>query len=552
MSPSSGPPEPSAAFGPNVVRPTGTSAPDALQDDSEVAHEPGALRKGLSWLPSLLVIVAFAAIAWVGHRNDWKLPKVAGSTGKDDLAWCESHGVAEDECIVCRPGLIEDSPELAFCTQHGVFGCVLCNPSIAETKTPTQPLASDLERAARALTLRHRKENLSIANSPGTRIQFSSLESMRKAGVDVEPVQRHQIIESVSAAGEILYDATKTAQVSPQADGIVRRVLVEVGNWVQPGQVLALIDSTEAGRLKTELIAAMADERLRDATVSRLRPIAGEAVAGRRLLESENDLQQARSMVDRTAAALGNLGIHVDLNELRRLDSVAVEAHVRRLGLGDVNVNTTAIDEVSKNLIAVTAPLGGQIVERSATIGKVVDRGSELFRVVDTRNVWLDLRVAEEDASLVRLGQIAHFTPDGQRRQHSGMITWISSDVDPQTRTVRVRAELANTDQTLRNESFGRGQVILREEADAIVVPQLAVQWDGSGQILFVRDARFFEADRPKFFVARSVRTGISQDGFVEVIAGVLPGEVVATEGSDVLRAQLLRSNLGAGCTCGH
>ncbi len=55
-----------------------------------------------------------------------------------------------------------------------------------------------------------------------------------------------------------------------------------------------------AGQLKTELFAALADERLQQTTVTRLRPLAGEAVAGKRLLESENDLQQASAMVDRS------------------------------------------------------------------------------------------------------------------------------------------------------------------------------------------------------------------------------------------------------------
>ena len=58
---------------------------------------------------------------------------------------------------------------------------------------------------------------------------------------------------------------------------------------------------------------------------------------------------------------------------------------------------------------------------------------------------------------------------------------WISTDVDPQTRTVRVRAELANEDNRLRNESFGHGQIVLRDEPDAIVVPDSSVQWDGTG-----------------------------------------------------------------------
>ncbi len=115
-----------------------------------------------------------------------------------------------------------------------------------------------------------------------------------------------------------------------------------------------------------------------------------------------------------------------------------------------------------------------------------------------------------------------------------------------------MRANLVNEGEGLRNESFGQGHILLRDEPDAIVIPESALQWDGNGHVVFVRDAKYFEKDRPKFFIARSVRPGVKCNGFVEMIAGVLPGEVVATSGSDVLRAQLLRSNLGAGCTCGH
>ena len=263
------------------------------------------------------------------------------------------------------------------------------------------------------------------------------------------------------------------------------------------------------------------------------------------MLDAENELQQSRAVVDRIASGLVNLGVSVDLTRLRSMSPVDSREYVRGLGLSDE-------DMVGANLISVLSPLEGRIVRRETTVGEVVDRGSELFRVVDTRTVWLDLRVAAEEASLIREGLDVEYLVDGGRESRTGEVTWISTDVDPQTRTVRVRAELNNADGALRNESFGRGRIVLRHAEDAIVVPEQSLQWDGASHVVFIRDARFFQKDRPKFFVARSVRPGAKQDGFVEIIAGVLPGEVVATDGSDVLRAQLLRSNLGAGCTCGH
>ena len=504
----------------------------------------------ISWIPSAVVVAGLGSLAWYGHHNDWKVPSFAttASPTGDGPAWCDSHGVPEDECINCIPGLIEDPPKLAFCDVHGVHGCVLHDPTLAETKSPAEINASDLDRAKRALAIRVRRENLPLSQLPGSRIQFASVDAMRSAGVDVEPVQRRPIVESVAAAGEIRYDATKTAQVSPPADGIVKQVLVNVGDWVEAEQVLAIVDSEKVGRLKSELLSALSDERLKQATVRRIEPLANRnVVPGKRLLESQTELQQATSLVEKTIRSLDNLGLSVDLEHLRSLQAGEAKAAVRKLGTERIE-NRGGSD----NLIAVVAPLAGRVVDRDTVVGEVVDRGSQMFRLSDTRAVWLDLRVPAEEASLAHIGQQVRYLPDGQAAEHRGKVIWISSDVDRQTRTVRVRAELTNPDGELRNESFGTGEIILRDESDAIAVPKSSVQWDGENTLVFVRDARFFEKDRPKFFVARSVRVGVTQDGFTEIIVGVLPGEVVASSGSDVLRAQLLKNNLGAGCTCGH
>ncbi|QEG01513.1 Cobalt-zinc-cadmium resistance protein CzcB [Stieleria maiorica] len=503
----------------------------------------------VGWIPPVLVVAGLVALAWYGHHNDWKLPSFAATASptKTGPAWCDSHGVPEAECINCVPGLIQDSPKLTFCDVHGVHGCVLHNPLLAETKSLAEITDNDLVRAERALTVRPRRENLALSQLPGSRIQFASLDAMQSAGVDVEPVQRNAIIESVETAGEVRYDATKTAQVSPLADGIVKEVRVNVGDWVEAGQVLAVVDSEKVGRLKSDLLSALSDERLKQDAVRRIEPLANRnVIPGKRLLESQTELQQATSLVEKTVRSLSNLGLSVDLDRLRSLEPEQAKDAVRNLGTDQIEARD------SDNLIVVIATLAGRVVERETVVGEVVDRGTQMFRLSDTRTVWLDLRVPAEEASLAKIGQEVRYRPDGQATEHRGKVIWISSDVDRQTRTVRVRAELENEDGSLRNESFGLGQIVLRDEPDAIVVPDSSIQWDGENTLVFVRDKRFFEKDRPKFFVARSVRVGIKQDGFTEIIAGVLPGEVVASSGSDVLRAQLLKNNLGAGCTCGH
>jgi multidrug efflux pump subunit AcrA (membrane-fusion protein) len=431
---------------------------------------------------------------------------------------------------------------------HGVHGCVLENPSLAQTKDPAEVLPSDFDRAERALAIQPRRENLELSKLPGTRVQFASVEAMTKAGVDVEPVERRAFTETVSVAGEVVYDATQMALVSPAADGVVRQVKVNVGDWVSAGDVLAVVDSQKVGELKSDLLSALLAEDLAVDQLSRFEKLAPSgAIPGRKLLEGKSELQQATVAVEQAIRGFVNLGLQVDLDALRSMSLNQSKVAIRRIGMEQIETING-----SENLIAVVAPLEGRVVNRDAVIGEVVDRGSLMFRIADTRSVWLDLRVPAEEASLAKIGLPIRYRPDGSSREHRGEVTWISSDVDPQTRTVRVRAELANDDGELRNESFGHGEIVLRDETDAIAVPGSAIQWDGENSLVFVRDAKFFDDERPKFFIARSVRTGVSQDGFTEIIAGVLPGEVVATSGSDVLRAQLLKNNLGAGCTCGH
>ncbi|MBI3861813.1 MAG: efflux transporter periplasmic adaptor subunit, partial [Planctomycetia bacterium] len=118
------------------------------------------------------------------------------------------------------------------------------------------------------------------------------------------------------------------------------------------------------------------------------------------------------------------------------------------------------------------------------------------------------------------------------------------------SRTLRVRVLLDNEDRRLRDKTFGTARILLREEAHAVVVPREAVQSTADAHFVFVRDKNYLQEGSPKVFHVRQVRIGARDDQYVELLAGALPGEVIATKGAPVLLAQLLRSNLGAGCGC--
>jgi multidrug efflux pump subunit AcrA (membrane-fusion protein) len=500
-----------------------------------------------------LVLIGFAAVFYYGHHNDWRIPKFAALTGSVETVaddWCEEHAVPESICVECDPTLMPKGPDYGWCEVHGVHNCVLDHPNVAQLKETPSILPSDLERAARALAVAPRKENNSACKIYQTRIQFASIESVKQAGVDVELIERAPIVEAITGSGEIVYDPTKQASLASRVPGSVWLVTKSVGDLVAKGEVLAVVDAAQVGDLKTSLLRALAEENLQRQNVSRLKQ-ARSAIAGSRILDSEAALSKAQADVLSAEQSLRNLGLPINVEALRGLSEREVLDNLRLLGIPDEIRAQLNSKTITSNFIPIVSPIEGVVTQRHVAPGEVVDPTRILFEVANTSQMWLTLNVPLENMDQLAVGQPIRFQADGSRYEVEGKLDWISTAADSQTRMVQVRAILPNIDGKLRSETFGTGQIILREESDSIVIPTGASHWEGCCQVVFVRDKHYFDSpDSFKVFHVRSVRLGATNGEFTEVISGVLPGEVIATDGSDVLRAQLLKNNLGAGCDC--
>jgi cobalt-zinc-cadmium efflux system membrane fusion protein len=182
------------------------------------------------------------------------------------------------------------------------------------------------------------------------------------------------------------------------------------------------------------------------------------------------------------------------------------------------------------------------VIGRAIVIGEVVSPAEATFVVADVRRMWILLDVRKEDANLVRLGQSVAFNADGIPGQVQGQIDWISTEVDQYARTLQVRAEVNNPSldsasaeqgerRLLRARPCGTGEIRIRDNPQAVVVPSEAVQFDGVSHIVFVRDGDLFRRCE--------VQPGATRDGQTEIVSGLKPGETVATVGSHVLKASL-------------
>ena len=510
----------------------------------------------LSSVPTLAVLTGLAAVAWWGHHHDWKLPKFSELSHREVKAainWCSEHGVAESDCVICQGADSKKPKGFGWCKVHGVAECAFEHPEVAQLATIPEISDNRLNAAAEALAIKPRPTNNSKCKTQERVIQVPSIESLEKTGVDVDVASEQPVVEVVIANGQITFDSTRTAHLSSRVPGTVWRVEKKLGEQVKAGDVLALIDALEIGKAKSEFVKSLSDMRLKKRVVERLAPLASTgSVPASKFQDSEAALQEAEIRLLAAQEALVNMGLPVRSEQFENTQVSEVLRQLKFIGIPPAAVSELDVANASSNLIPVRSPVDGVVIETEAVQGEVIDPSTRLFTITDRNRLWITLDVPQHEIKYVRIGQTMLFRPDGSDKEIGGTIDWIADTIDEKTRTVKLRAQVKNDSGHIKAFSFGTGRIVLRETPHAVVIPNDAVHSDGCCQIVFVRDKDFLKQDAPKLFHVRKVRLGVKSGESTEIIAGLLSGEVVATKGSEALRVELLKGNLGAGCGCAH
>ncbi len=535
-------------------RHTPMAASSRVELDTSLSKRPTLLLRVLNAIPTVLTLGLLGGVAAFGHHYGWKMPKAAElgivNAAKTEQAadWCSEHGVPEAICVECNKDLMPFCKKPRWCKEHGVSECPTHHPELAQVNgTPKLPQYDTVA----ALALIDRVENNSRCKKFTRRIQYESLAAFEKMGVDVDVASERAMDESLRINGELGYDQTQIAHLSTRSPGSVWKVFKRIGEQVKAGDVLALVDAAEVGKAKTELSRSIIQRQFRKKSIDSLKGAVG-IVPDRQIREAESAYEEAQVAVVSAQQTLVNMGFRLP-EGLAAMDSTRLNRALQCLGIPEGLCEELATDgSMTMNLIPIIAPQAGMIVEMEVVAGEVVQPERTLMTLANLDRMWLTLHVKQEELAYVSVGQKVKFKPDGNKREIDGTLTFISPAVDEQTRTLRVQAILDNADHKLKANSFGTGWIVLREEPKAVTVPVDALQSDGDCQIVFVRDKAFLKDGSLKVFHARQVRVGARNDSHVEILAGVLPGEVVASKGSAALRSELLKSSLGDGCGCGH
>jgi RND family efflux transporter MFP subunit len=343
-----------------------------------------------------------------------------------------------------------------------------------------------------------------------------SAQAVQRAGIVVAPVMTGTSPADIRLPGVVEPNAYRQVTVTPLISGRVTRVSAELGTSVRRGQTLAQIYSPELAEAQTKYVSAKAMLDAHDRELQRTQKLVEIGAASRQELE--------RIHAEHSAQAAAVQSARSQL-ELLGVPSSTVEA----LGSGS-KVNATT---------SVAAPVEGVITERAANVGLNVDPTSKLFTIVDLSTVWVVADVYEKDFSRVRVGSDTTITaaawPGLSRR---GRVSYIDPQMNPETRTAKVRVEVPNPRGELRLGMYVEVVVTGAAGPSVPVIPRTAVQNVGDRTVVYLVNPK--ESGK---FTEREVRLGEASGQQVEVASGVQPGDAVVTEGSFFVRAE--RERLG-------
>lgn len=496
--------------------PTRATAPEAA---SQPEHSSSWLDR-LHALPTLAAIALLGGVGYWGHRTEWTF---------------YPHPTVARGAIEAEPTFTVDAPAAAteWCAAHQVSACPLCRPTAAELATPPEPSPQDRDRAQRALAVRDRTANDPKCAARLRPMRFASAAAMEKAGVAVAPVWRNAVVETIPANGELAFDPTLVARLTARTSGVVWKTLKRVGDRVAAGEVVGYLDALEVGKAKAELLQAVVHERSRAKALLALKDA---PVSAQQKLEAEATHREASVRLRSSVQSLLNFGFQVQLAEWKQLDTAALSLRLQGLGMNGLSGDEAA--SLPATLLPIRSPLEGVVIQADLVAGETAEAGKLLFVIADPRRLWLTLHTPAEDLRWLKLGQAVRFRPDGGPTLASEL-SWIGAAADERTRTVPLRAAVANPNGQWRAGTLGSGDIVLRDEPEAIVVPKAAVHSVAGCSVVFVRDKGSLKPDAPKVFHPRAVRLGAASGEEMEIIAGLWPGEIVAAGGSSLLANEL-------------
>lgn len=315
----------------------------------------------------------------------------------------------------------------------------------------------------------------------------------------------------------------KSFFVASPVNGRVSRVLVEPNQVVSIGEKLAEIASQDVAEIQFDITKEQIDIEgdleqaklelaLAKSGFERESKLFQDGITAKKdFLEAENRFKRAEN----------------NLTILEKKKRAIADLSEKRLSILGAQNNPSSLAGFAE----VKSPGQAVILKRLINPGEVVDKDKVLFEASDLREVFVESQVYEKDLPKTSLGEKVSFTTEAYPQTvFNGEINYIAQVLDPQTRTIAVKAKIQNPDYKLKPEMFGK-MFISFSEKEALVISKKAVQRVDNKDIVYLKTKDGFKEVR--------IKLGKETDGLVEVLKGLKPNDEIVTEGSFWLKSEL-------------
>lgn len=331
-----------------------------------------------------------------------------------------------------------------------------------------------------------------------------SAEQIAAAGIKVAAVGPGQLAREVSVPGKVMAAADRMAQIVPKVGGAVTEARKNLGDTVEKGEILALIESREMAESVADYLAAKRAEELALTTFNREKGLWDKKITAEQdYLTAKNAHQEAKIKLDLAKQKLQALGHD-----------------------GEVSNNGNS------RFHELRSPLPGRVIARELTLGEYVDTTHSAFTVADLSVVWVESAIAPGDLPFVKEGLMANVLGSGGKAE--GKLIFVSPAIDPETRSAKAIIELDNADGKWRPGEFANAAIATSAQDTDLILPKDAIQTIEGKAVVFVRNDKGFEK--------RDVTTGREDSRHVEILSGVSFGEPVAVSSTFTLKAELGKS----------
>jgi membrane fusion protein, heavy metal efflux system len=376
----------------------------------------------------------------------------------------------------------------------------------------------------------HRQTGVSLTAPPQlpANVIIIQRDSQEAVGFAFTKVHARSLPLTTTAVGSLTVNEEKTDHIGVIFAGIVTHVLVDVGDHVKHGQVLARLHTHDLHDAISAYQSALAEaertRRLIDYTCrNRERYASLYQIKFASKQEAEQAAMEYRNAVaDRDKAQAMLQAARTHLAEM-------LEVQDDRITESDLHADT----------IPIKTPRSGIVMARYISPGMALNPGAQTFTVSGLATLWMMAAVSEENLAGLRVGMPVTIRVRAYPGvTFGGQIIQLGPQLDPATRTLTVRVLVPNADGRLRPEMYATAEIARGASRSALIVPEVSVQSLNGNPVVFVHHPN-------SEFEARPVKSGAKVDHEVEIVEGLKDGEEVVTAGAFVVKSQFLTRSLG-------